>query len=194
MVISGHRYLLETVVPGKISAVVPGKIIGMVNKNVAVKKVKKSKKKQLEKQADIEEFKKIRHEVWEWELRRAVEKQEGATVELRRAVDEQFSMAMRSLPRSKSTSVCTPNPIVIRNLQAWSRRPQCIHQQACVIRPIFKNACAFIQVSAIGAHLQSVGAHLQENRQGVHWRSLSVSPCRKKGLVKQSLVKQLLKL
>ena len=32
---------LETVVPGKISAVVPGKIIGMVNKNVAVKKVER---------------------------------------------------------------------------------------------------------------------------------------------------------
>ena len=176
---------LETVVPGKISAVVPGKIIGMVNKNVAVKKVKKSKKKQLEKKADAWKFNFTAAEVGEWA---------EATVELRRAVDEQFSMAMRSLPRSKSTSVCTPNPIVIRNLQAWSRRPRCIHQQACVIRPIFKNACAFIQVSAIGAHLQSVGAHLQENRQGVHWRSLSVSPCRKKGLVKQSLVKQLLKL
>ena len=217
---------ISPVVPCKISAVVPSRSIANKKRSVAVKKVKISKKKQLEKNADAWKFNFTAAEVEEWA---------EATLELRRAVDEQFSMAMRSI-----TSVHTPNPIVIRNLQAWNRRPRCIHQEACVIHPIrpstacprsLADALAHpsehplahpswrsrtmlqglqdstpIRVNTIGPHLLSIGAHLQENRRADlrRARSLSVSPCRKNGLdkwlsispfnVKQSLVKQLLKL
>ena len=72
---------LEAVVPGKISAVVPaegisccqGKIIGMVNKNVAVKKVEQ-----------------------QWRQTAAHGEWAKATRGLKRAVEEQFSMAVRS--------------------------------------------------------------------------------------------------
>ena len=140
----------------KFCAVVPGKIIDMVNKNIAVKKAKNSKTNQLEKKADVEEFNFTKAEVEEWAK---------ATVELRRAVDEQFSMAVRSLPRSKSTSVCTPNPIVIHNLQAWSRRARCVHPQSDQpMRPISWQAQLARKVRAMN-HRRDAHLHLLAERR-----------------------------